>query len=157
MLAELARRSLDAVSADVYEAQFQLKALPSSTTSELGNYLSFLDDIRDRVKLFSFISSCKTKQRKYFFFPTLIRCWWPFLLFFYSLHLPRWCSLKRRKKKFVSCTSWLTATRFPSPQRIRLPLPNWNHPWTCCGPSFVTLCPSEIPLWRNSSPPWTKM
>lgn len=67
MLTELARRSLDAVSADVYEAQFQLKALPSFTTSELGNYLSFLDDIRDRVKLFLFISSCKTKQRKDFF------------------------------------------------------------------------------------------
>lgn len=68
MLAELARRSLDAVSADVYEAQFELKALPSSTTSELGNYLSFLDDIRDRVKLFLFISFCKTKERKDFFF-----------------------------------------------------------------------------------------
>lgn len=51
MLAQLARRSLDAVSTEVYEAQFPLKALPPSTTPELGNYLSFLDDIKDRVKL----------------------------------------------------------------------------------------------------------
>lgn len=65
MLAQLARRSLDAVSTEVYEAQFQLKARPSSTTSDLGNYLSFLDDIRDRVKLLCFfICSYKTKQSK---------------------------------------------------------------------------------------------
>lgn len=51
MLAQLARRSLEVVSTEVYEAHFQLKALPSSTTPELGNYLSFLDEIKDRVKL----------------------------------------------------------------------------------------------------------
>lgn len=55
MLAQLARKSLDAVSTAVYEAQFQLKALPPSTTSELGNYLSFLDDIKDRVKLLCYL------------------------------------------------------------------------------------------------------
>lgn len=51
MLAQLARKRLDAVSSEVYEAQFHLKAPPSSTTRELGNYLSCLDDIKDRVKL----------------------------------------------------------------------------------------------------------
>ena len=61
-LAQLARRSLDAVSTDVYEAQFHLKALPSSTTPELGNYLSFLDDIKDRVKLCcSFLQNQQSK------------------------------------------------------------------------------------------------
>lgn len=55
MLAHLARRSLDALSTEVYEAQFQLKALPSSTTAELGNYLSFLDDIKDRVRLLCYL------------------------------------------------------------------------------------------------------
>lgn len=55
MLAQLARRSLDAVSTEVYEAQFQLKALPPSTTPELGTYLSYLDDIKDKVKLLSYL------------------------------------------------------------------------------------------------------
>lgn len=51
MLAQLARRRLDAISTEVYEAQFKLKALPSSTTLELGTYLTSLDDIKDMVKL----------------------------------------------------------------------------------------------------------
>lgn len=51
MLAQLARRSLDAVSTEVYEAQFKLKALPPSVTLEMGNYLTSLDEIKDRVKL----------------------------------------------------------------------------------------------------------
>lgn len=53
MLAQLARRRLDAISTDVYEAQFKLKALPPSTTLELGTYLTSLDDIKDTVKLVS--------------------------------------------------------------------------------------------------------
>ncbi|XP_011610679.2 dynein heavy chain 6, axonemal-like isoform X2 [Takifugu rubripes] len=52
MLAQLARRRLDAVSTEVYEAQFKLKALPSSTTLELGTYLTSLDDIKDMVVVF---------------------------------------------------------------------------------------------------------
>lgn len=62
MLAQLARRRLDAISTEVYEAQFKLKALPSSTTLELGSYLTSLDDIKDMVKpvclsfFFNFVS-----------------------------------------------------------------------------------------------------
>lgn len=51
MLAQLARRRLDAISTEVYEAQFKLKAVPSSTTLELGTYLTSLDDIKDMVTL----------------------------------------------------------------------------------------------------------
>lgn len=53
----MARRSLDSVSTELYEAQFKLKALPSSTTPELGNYLTFLDEIKDMVTFdgYSFI------------------------------------------------------------------------------------------------------
>lgn len=51
MLTQLARRRLDAISTEVYEAQFKLKALPSSTTLQLGTYLTSLDDIKDMVKL----------------------------------------------------------------------------------------------------------
>lgn len=54
MLAQLARRKLDTLSTEVYEAQFKLKAPPSSRTLELGNYLSSLDDIKVMVKLVCF-------------------------------------------------------------------------------------------------------
>lgn len=52
MLTQLAKRKLDAVISETSEAQFKLEFTPS-TTAELANFLTFLDDIQKRVR-----SSC---------------------------------------------------------------------------------------------------
>lgn len=49
MLTELAKRKLDAVVAEACEAQFKLEFSPS-TTAELANSLTFLDEIQVRVR-----------------------------------------------------------------------------------------------------------
>ncbi|XP_059179969.1 dynein axonemal heavy chain 6 [Centropristis striata] len=48
MLAELAKRKLDAVIAEAYEAQYKLEFSPS-TTAELASFLTFLDEIQERI------------------------------------------------------------------------------------------------------------
>ncbi|KAM9363597.1 dynein axonemal heavy chain 6 [Symphorus nematophorus] len=48
MLSELARRKLDAVIAEAWEAQFKLEFSPS-TTAELANSLIFLGEIEERI------------------------------------------------------------------------------------------------------------
>ncbi|XP_062296546.1 dynein axonemal heavy chain 6 [Scomber scombrus] len=48
MLTQLAKRKLDAVIAETNEAQFKLEFTPS-TTAELANYLTFLDEIQERI------------------------------------------------------------------------------------------------------------
>ena len=48
-LSELAKRKLDAVIAEACEAQFKLEFSPS-TTAELANFLTFLDEIEKRVR-----------------------------------------------------------------------------------------------------------
>lgn len=49
MLTQLAKRRLDAVNAETCEAQFKLESSPS-TTAELAEYLTFLDEIQERVR-----------------------------------------------------------------------------------------------------------
>lgn len=49
MLTQLAKRNLDAVIAEASEAQFKLESSPS-TTAELANALTFLDEIQERVR-----------------------------------------------------------------------------------------------------------
>ncbi|XP_067440238.1 dynein axonemal heavy chain 6 [Thunnus thynnus] len=48
MLTQLAKRKLDAVIAETSEAQFKLEFSPSTTT-ELANFLTFLDEIQERI------------------------------------------------------------------------------------------------------------
>lgn len=50
MLTQLAKKKLDAVIAEAADAQFKLESDPS-TTVELANFLSFLDEIHERVRL----------------------------------------------------------------------------------------------------------
>lgn len=45
----LAKRKLDAVTAEVYEAHFKLESSPS-TTAGLANFLSSLDEVREQVR-----------------------------------------------------------------------------------------------------------
>lgn len=49
MLTDKAKRRVDAVSAETSDAQFKLESTPS-TTVELANYLTFLDEIQERVR-----------------------------------------------------------------------------------------------------------
>ncbi len=49
MLTQLAKRKLDAVIAEACEAQFKLEFSPS-TTAELANSITFLDEIQERVR-----------------------------------------------------------------------------------------------------------
>lgn len=74
MLTQLAKRNLDAVIAEACEAQFKLESSPS-TTAELADALTFLDEIQERVRNTMFqiesslavLSDCnKTKKAKLF-------------------------------------------------------------------------------------------
>lgn len=75
MLTQLAKRKLDAVIAESNEAQFKLEFSPS-TTAELASYLSFLDEIQERVKspyftvsvTFFLLTQCTTPYPSSFFF-----------------------------------------------------------------------------------------
>lgn len=49
MLTKLAKKKLDAAIAEACEAQFKLESIPS-TTAELANFLTFLDEIKERVR-----------------------------------------------------------------------------------------------------------
>jgi len=49
MLTQQARMKLDAIIAEVSEAQYQLESSPS-TTAELANSLTFQDEIQKRVR-----------------------------------------------------------------------------------------------------------
>ncbi|TDH16419.1 hypothetical protein EPR50_G00020980 [Perca flavescens] len=48
MLTKLAKKKLDAVISEACEAQFKLESSPS-TTAELANFLTFLDEIKERI------------------------------------------------------------------------------------------------------------
>ncbi|KAA8595375.1 hypothetical protein FQN60_012510 [Etheostoma spectabile] len=48
MLTKLAKKKLDAAIAEAWEAQFKLEFSPS-TTAELANYLTFLDEMKERI------------------------------------------------------------------------------------------------------------
>lgn len=50
MLTQLAKKKLDAVIAEAADAQFRLESDPA-TTVELANFLTFLDEIHERVRL----------------------------------------------------------------------------------------------------------
>lgn len=49
MLIMLAKKKLDAVTAEVCEAHFKLESSPS-TTAGLANFLSSLDEVREQVR-----------------------------------------------------------------------------------------------------------
>ena len=50
MLTKLAKRKLDAIISEAFDAQFKLEFSPT-TTAELASSLMFLDEIQERVRL----------------------------------------------------------------------------------------------------------